>query len=104
LERLSIPQDAGEVQARIDEDTGLNSLRCTFVFRARDPLALAGLGDGLTVAPGEDIELLTIRAYDAGALRAYLEGQGFDYVDDYTTSGLGERAHLWQRFLFRRQE
>jgi hypothetical protein len=55
----------------------------------------------VTLAPGERIELLSIRAYDPAALQAFLADRGFALQGTYMPD-VGRLQHLWQRFLFQK--
>lgn len=102
LERLCIPAAHGEVVSEIGSDPELDTLRCTFYFRAREELRFPCFDEMIPLYPGETIELLTIRAYDAEKLCGFLRARGFGCVDQYLPD-VGELSHRWLRLLFRRE-
>lgn len=102
LTRLCIPQAAGEVISETGSDPGLDTLRCTFRFRARERLEFPCFNEMIPLYPGETLELLTIRAYDAARLREWLAGWGFREIDAYLPD-VGRLSHRWLRTLFVRE-
>ncbi len=102
LQRLGLRPEVGEVYGSETWDEGLQAWQYRFFFKAREAVTLPG-AEPVTLAPGESLELLNIRAYDPDALKAYMNAQGFAFVDAYVPD-VGQLAHLWQRFLFRRQK
>ena len=103
LDRLCIPRASGEVISDVGGDPGLDTLRCTFHFRARERLEFPCFDESLPLHSGETIELLTIRAYDAATLRDFMTGYGFCAVDHYLPD-VGRLSHPWLRMLFKRTE
>jgi len=102
LERLCIPQEHGEVISEIGSDPDLATLRCTFHFRAREQLHFPCFDEMVPLYPGETLELLTIRAYDADALCAFMAQAGFMCVAQYLPDA-GALSHQWLRLLFVRE-
>lgn len=101
LEKLCIPEDAGEVYGEETKDVAVDAWHYAFFFKATRTLTFPCFGGEMTLAPGEAIELLNIRAYNPVALKAFLATYGFVFVDEYVPN-VGDLSHLWQRFLFER--
>jgi hypothetical protein len=101
LARLNIPRDAGEVHGEEIPEGNLETLRYTFYFRATSSVTFPCFDSEVTLAPGERIELLSIRAYDPAALQAFLADRGFALQGTYMPD-VGRLQHLWQRFLFQK--
>ncbi len=99
LERFCIPKEHGEVVSEIGSDPELETLRCTFYFRAREELHIPCFEESVPLYPGERLELLTIRAYDQEALCRFMEGTGFRHVAHYLPD-VGSLNHRWLRLLF----
>lgn len=101
LQRLGLRRDAGEVYGAETWDERLQAWQYRFFFKAHEAATLPG-AEPVALAPGESLELLNIRAYDPDALKAFMDAQGFAFVDAYVPD-VGRLEHLWQRFLFRRR-
>lgn len=101
LARLGISREDGEVFGDEIPEDNLGTLRYTFYFRATGRITFPCFDDQVTLAPGERIELLSIRAYNPTALRTFLADRGFALQDTYVPD-VGRLQHLWQRFLFQK--
>ncbi len=101
LERLGLRSESGEVYGDEIWDERLQAWHYRFFFKARVSVTLPGV-EPVILAPGESLELLNIHAYNPDALKAYMDAQGFAFVDTYVPD-VGQLAHLWQRFLFKRR-
>ena len=99
LTRLCMPEDAGEIVSETTSDPGLDTLRCTFSFCAREMVHFHCFGETVPLYPGETIDLLTIRAYEPAKLRQFMAARGFRYVDQYLPD-VGNLSHRWLRQLF----
>ncbi|MCU0519857.1 MAG: L-histidine N(alpha)-methyltransferase [Anaerolineae bacterium] len=94
---LSLAQ--GRVVCTESGDGDLHTMRFTFHFEVESRITVSCLGTEADLLPGERIELLSIRAYDAESLKQFLEHRGFRFLDTYVPD-IGHYSHLWQRLLF----
>ncbi|MGC9520488.1 MAG: class I SAM-dependent methyltransferase [Anaerolineae bacterium] len=99
LASLGLSREHGEIVSVADGDDGLRSVRHTFYFEAGERITLSCLDREADLAPGERVELLSIRAYDIDSLKDFLAGWGFAFVDTCVPD-VGSLSHLWQRLLF----
>jgi len=102
LRRLCIDRASGEVFGKQVAEERLDTIRYTFCFRAEEQIRFPYFEGAATLDAGECIELLTIRAYNPEALRAFLDSYGFETLDSFVPDA-GQLSHLWQRLLFRRR-
>ncbi len=99
LASLGLSREHGEIVSSADGDGGLNTIRYTFYFEASERITFPCLDLEVDLAPGERVELLSIRAYDIESLRQFLADWGFAFVDTCVPDA-GGLGHLWQRLLF----
>ncbi len=101
LEKLGLDPEAGHWVSEEIVENELDTLRYTFFFELEGPVTCRCFGGAMALAPGERIQLMTIRAYDPPALKAFMVERGFVYVDTCLPD-VGDLPHLWQRFLFKK--
>ena len=101
LEKLCIPLESGELHSIEETEYDVGANRHTFFFKANEQITFPCFGENLTVYTGEDLELLSIRAYQVSKLQEYMRQHNFEVMDTYIPS-VGELSHLWQRLLFRK--
>ncbi len=99
LSALRLSREYGEVVGVEQADDHLDTICYTFFFRATQTTTLSCLGEEMTLSPGDQIELLSIRAYDIPSLEGFMAQHGFRLVDTYIPD-VGNLSHLWQRLLF----
>ncbi len=99
LSRLGLSLEQGRVVCLESGDGGLSTMRFTFYFEVVSRITVSCLGSDVNLMPGEQIELLSIRAYDVESLKVFLAQRGFTFMDTYIPD-VGNTGHLWQRLLF----
>lgn len=99
LSMLGLSLEQGRVVCVESGDGGLNTMRFTFLFEVVSRITVSCLGSDVDLLPGEQIELMSIRAYDVESLKVFLEQRGFTFVDTYVPD-VSNTGHLWQRLLF----
>ncbi len=102
LERLGLPRDAVKVVSEECPEEALEALRYAFYFEMQRDVTLDYFGARIPLEAEDRLEVLNIRAYDADALRNFLSGYGFVFVDEHYP-GIEGLEHGWLRQLFRRE-
>ncbi|MGC9468039.1 MAG: class I SAM-dependent methyltransferase [Anaerolineae bacterium] len=103
LAALGLSRADGEMVSVESRDGAVNTVRYTYTFRALRRITLSCLGEQLALEPGDEIELLSVRAYDIASLISFLDLHSFEFVDTYVPD-VGGLGHLWQRLLFVKAE
>ncbi|MGC9399659.1 MAG: L-histidine N(alpha)-methyltransferase [Anaerolineae bacterium] len=102
LERLNVPQEAVKIVSQEQaEPAGLDTLRTTFFIEPQQEVTLTYFGERITLAAGEHVEVLNIRAYDPTSLKAFMAEHGFRFVGEFLPR-VGALKHGWYRLLLQR--
>ncbi len=101
LEKFSISESNGKIISREIEDRSVDALTITFFFVPGKKLQINFFGESVNLFPEEQIELMSIRAYNISSLIGFMKSYGFVFVDDYVPD-VGNLPHLWQRLLFKK--
>lgn len=102
LEKFSISMSNGKIISREIADRSVDALTITFFFVPGQKLQTNFSGESVTLFPEDQIELMSIRAYNISSLKEFMKSYGFDFIDDYVPDA-GNLPHLWQRLLFQRK-
>ena len=103
LEKLCIDPASGELFAEEICEDDVGAFRYTACFRAHEAIDFPAFGGTIHLDPDECLELLNVRAYDPESLQTFLAGWGFAFLEAYVPN-VGSMVHLWQRFLFVKQD
>lgn len=99
LGALGLSLASGEILREEQSDDDLDTMRFTFSFRVTERIRLSCLDEDMVLAPGQVVELFSIRAYEPASLVAFMVARGFEFTDTYAPE-VGNLSHRWQRFLF----
>lgn len=99
LDKLGLSLAQGRLVSKSHPDRVLRTIRQTFYFEATESITLSCLGEQRTLSSGQQIELMTIRAYNLPSLVDFLGDHGFNLVDSYEPD-VGRLGHRWSRLLF----
>ena len=103
LARLDVPQDAVKIVSEEQAEPALDALRYAFYLDPQRAVTLTYFGEPVTLAPGERVEVLNIRAYDPAALKAFMAAYGFRFVGEFLPQ-VGQLKHGWYRLLLQRDD
>jgi len=101
LNKFELSEDHGHIISQEHEEPLLNALTYTFYFVPDQIKPIRILDEWVTIAPGDRIKLMSIRAYQIPSLVEFLKSYHFEYIDDYIPR-MGRVPHLWQRLLFQK--